>query len=201
MKYLPNYNLWWPDFEHEPELGMVRIVKCMTDCDVVLPFVRTKGVALQAGGHIGLWARQLARHFAFVYTFEPVPDMYECLHLNVQGYPNIIPRQSALGATDGVINVEPRNGGRSTVSSSDLSIPVKMEAVDSMKLIRCDLMYLDVERYELEILKGAAETIEKFRPVIVMEVLGKQQEAVREWADKNKYSLVKQTHSDWIFTP
>lgn len=202
MKFVPQYNLWWPDFEGDPLRGLVRMTKRVTDCDVVAAKARTKGIAVQAGGHIGIWARQLAKQFAFVHTFEPIPETFECLKLNTQHCPNIIAHHNGLAATaGGTLDFIARDGGRSKVCTAPGSVQVPVTTIDALQLPRCDLIYLDVERYELEVLKGAVETIAHYRPVLALEVLDGQGEAVRSWAQVNNYTFAGKVHSDWMFTP
>jgi hypothetical protein len=47
--------------------------------------------------------------------------------------------------------------------------PIPTMRIDDLALPRCDLIYLDVEGEELNALKGAMETIERCKPVIVYE--------------------------------
>jgi FkbM family methyltransferase len=197
--------LSWPDFEGGFAEVEDYIVKRVTDANVVTEFVRTKGIAVQAGGHIGLFPLQLAKFFGFVHTFEPIPEMLECLRLNTAGQYNVLVDHYALGATEGSIFMEPRRSGRSRVapSTQDGAFKVPMTTIDAQKLVRCDLIYLDIEGYELDALKGAVATIAKYRPVIALEVLKNpgQYDAVNQWAKENNYYLAKRVHSDWIFTP
>ena len=48
------------------------------------------------------------------------------------------------------------------------SIPVR--PLDFLKLDRCDLIKLDLEGHELFALKGAIQTIQQFKPTLVLEV-------------------------------
>lgn len=201
IQFIENYGLWWPDFEEAPQSGLVRMFKRVTDCDVVAAHARTKGVAVQAGGHCGLWARQLAKTFALVHTFEPVPEMFACLMRNTIYVQNILLHNTALGAEQAMVKIAPRSGGKSKVLESSSSSDIEQVTIDSLNLPRCDLIYLDIERYELEALAGAKETIAHFRPVIALEVLDGEQDRITQWMNTNKYTFSKQIHSDWIFTP
>ena len=46
-------------------------------------------------------------------------------------------------------------------------------AIDSLNLPGCDLLQLDVEGFELKALKGAINTITKYKPVICVELCEK----------------------------
>ena len=50
-----------------------------------------------------------------------------------------------------------------------LRLPLPMIALDDLQLPRCDLVKIDAEGMELEVMFGAARTIERFRPVIYFE--------------------------------
>lgn len=200
MKYVAQYNLWWPDFEDPPNTGLVRMMKRVSDCDVVTEDTRTKGVAVQAGGHIGLWARQLAKQFALVHSFEPGLEMYGCLVKNTQYTQNIVAHNAALGAKSGVVSFSDRCGGKSKVMDrGDYDVPIT--TIDAQELPRCDLIYLDIERYELQALKGARETIANFKPVIAIEILDGERDRAKKFMQEIGYKDVRQIHSDWVFVP
>jgi len=58
--------------------------------------------------------------------------------------------------------------------------PVKLVTIDSLQLEKLDFIKLDVEGYEINVIKGAINTIKKCNPVITMEI----------WENFNgKYSL------------
>lgn len=50
--------------------------------------------------------------------------------------------------------------------------------IDDMQLEHCDLIFLDVEGFELEALKGATETIKKFGPLVMAERYENKEEIV-----------------------
>lgn len=200
MKLSEKYNLWWPDFETAHEEVEAYIAARVTDCDVVASHVRTRGMCVQAGGHIGMFPRHLAKLFGFVFTFEAIPDTFACLKLNTGSYQNLIATNVALGPEKGFIRMDTRRSGRSRATEGG-DITVEQITIDAIHLPRCDLIYLDIEGYELPALEGAKETIAKFRPVIAVEVLKGEGPKVELWAKANNYTLVQKIHSDWIFTP
>lgn len=134
-------------------------------------------VCVQAGGNCGLMVRPLAAAFETVYTFEPHPVNFACLVHNLDGCPNVVKLQACVG------NVGSPPAGlagwpRSTRSGNTAAVYVEgpgivpVLAIDSLCLPACDLLMLDVEGYEMEALRGAYETIESCRPVIVLELIG-----------------------------
>ena len=178
---------------------MVYLVRKVTDCDVGTAHCRTKGVAVQAGCHLGLWPRRLARSFEFVYTFEAVPELAECARRNLEHSPNAILTQAALGAFNGEGSFSKRAGGRGKLHEGG-EFKCQVATIDSLNLIRCDLIYLDIERGELEALWGAQQTIERFSPTVMLEILSGEEKRIADWAGKNGYVQVAKVHNDAVFT-
>jgi FkbM family methyltransferase len=135
-----------------------------------LKYVKNKKVCVQAGGFMGMYPRLFADHFERVYTFEPDPLNFYCLTFNCQSN-NIIKMQAALGHEHKLITVNRRdaeNPGTNTINENYGLVP--MITLDSLNLDGCDLMQLDVEFYELNVLRGALDTIREYKPVITCEL-------------------------------
>lgn len=130
-----------------------------------------KGLALDIGANVGLWSRDLCEHFDHVIAFEPVADFRECLLRNVTSA-NFEVRACALGEQDTQINmiITAENTGHSHVDTASIgegSIP--MYRLDSLDLPQIDYIKIDCEGYENTILRGANETILKYKPIMVVE--------------------------------
>ena len=137
--------------------------------------VRHRGVAIDVGAHVGLWTRLLALDFAEVHAFEPVAAHVDCWRHNVTAK-NARLTQIALGAVtkDAVEMIRPpgnsgnakvarqlhEGGERVRMSTLDAEIPAE-KAVDFIKI--------DCEGYEMFVLQGARQTIQRSRPVIIVE--------------------------------
>jgi len=138
--------------------------------DIYLKYVDNWSVCVQAGGFTGMHPRLFAEMFGRVYTFEPDPLNFYCLSHNCQK-DNIIKQQMALGHENKLISINrPRNDnvGMNTINENYQVFP--MITLDSLNLDNIGLIQLDVEYYELNILRGAIETIKKFKPVITCEL-------------------------------
>lgn len=140
----------------------------------VLPFVRRArdGVAIQAGGRCGLWPVILAEHFAQVVTLEPDPDNYRCLCANIAPHLNVRAHQRALGpSTRRQRLMRGASGGLHYLApaATDEGVEVDVITVDSLRLEQVAALFLDVEGYEREVLVGAGRTLERDRPVVVVE--------------------------------
>ncbi|MGH6680368.1 MAG: FkbM family methyltransferase, partial [Bradyrhizobium sp.] len=62
--------------------------------------------------------------------------------------------------------------------------------IDAMQLPRVDLIKLDVEGMELEALEGARITIERCRPVMLVETIKSDDKALRSFLEQSGYVVV-----------
>lgn len=137
-------------------------------------FGNSKGSIIQAGGHCGLYPLLFSEVFEMVYTFEPDPLSFFCLVNNCQAS-NIVKFNAALSDKAGLINVvitSPQNTGMNKVVSannSSLSGTVPAVTIDSFEFKDVRMMELDLEGHEIPALSGATKTIQKHKPVIMLE--------------------------------
>lgn len=118
---------------------------------------------------MGMWSKYMSQKFKYVYTFEPTPQSFHCLNANVPEE-NVVKMQAALGDKPGLVKMRyhenPNNYG-AMMCHPEGFIPTLR--IDDLGLNDLDLLMLDIEGYELNALRGGAETIQKYKPVIVVE--------------------------------
>lgn len=138
--------------------------------NALLQYVDKWDVCIQAGGHQGMYPRLLLNHFKKVYTFEPDPTNFYYLKNNCW-QEEIVKINAAIGAYERNVSLYRwhSNNTGCIVAKDDPDGNIPVVTLDSLNLEACDLIQLDVERYEMYALMGAIKTIEKFKPVIVCE--------------------------------
>ena len=140
------------------------------DLNTVYKHCRNFDVAVQAGGNCGIWPKAMGKKFRVVYTFEPDPMNFRCLCANAPAE-NIYKFNAALGSRHRTtsLKLRPDNVGAHQIGG-DGDIP--MLKIDDLALTACDLIYLDVEGFELNAISGGLQTISDFNPTIVVEDKG-----------------------------
>jgi len=176
---------------------------------------KNKRVAIQAGGHVGTWPCFLSRHFDVVYTFEPTPDNFECLVLNIHKHAKhsecIFAARGALGRKRGPIDMvisgksTGQHRARYPLDPELSSVPVYR--IDDLALPVVDGIFLDVEGYENHALGGAIETLKRCRPVVMAENnhraenQGFRMEDLEIFMRSADYRLAHTVGEDLIFVP
>jgi hypothetical protein len=125
---------------------------------------------LDIGSHTGTYAISLADLCEEVYCFEPQKMTYYalCGSVALSNKQNITCFQTGLGSEDQVgtktLNIVSNDGGGSTIHmTNDILREEKIEirTLDSYNIENIGFIKMDVEENELDVLKGATETIIK----------------------------------------
>ena len=81
-----------------------------------------------------------------------------------------------------------------------------MTTIDSLDLSECNLIWLDIEGYEVNALKGGERTIDLFHPVIIIEEKGNEvfhglaPNAAAEWLKASGYVPEARFGNDTLYT-
>lgn len=163
--------LWWPAMDTQCRAATLSEVHNAVPW--LVSHCERRGTIVQAGANVGVFPKALAKYFDRVVCAEPDFDNGRCCWLNTGGVERQVDlRKAAFGEKAGtchIIEHEPGNCGAHRVEPDG---PVTVITIDSLRLKACDAIWLDVEGSELPALKGAVETIKKFRPVIATEEKG-----------------------------
>lgn len=131
---------------------------------------------LDIGAHIGTWSAYMAPHCRNVYSFEPQKMTYHALNgtIALNGFNNIIPYNVALGTNKmegktGKLHIISPDGGGSSLMDDVLKNAhfdygdeiVTIRSLDSYNFDNIGFIKIDVEGWELEVLKGGVETLKR----------------------------------------
>jgi FkbM family methyltransferase len=170
--------------------------------------------AIDCGAHIGVhtveWSR-LMTDWGWVLAIEPQERLYYALAGNValNNCFNAQAIRAAVGNTDGVINIpkldflQPARYGSLELKqrpgtesigqkvSYDAANLVQTPAIrlDSLSLSRIDLIKIDVEGMELETLEGAQASLQKHKPILIVEIIKSNRAKLSGFLERLGYSI------------
>jgi FkbM family methyltransferase len=153
------------------------------DCRVLRNLVKPGAIVLDAGANIGyfsLLCAQWMRKEGIVHAFEPFPLTIARFERNLDLNPSlrgmVRVHNFALSDFVGTIGMSVPDTGNSgcnylnSKAAGAVNVMTLDSFVESEKLPRIDLIKIDVEGSELALLRGAQRSIERFRPVLMVEV-------------------------------
>jgi FkbM family methyltransferase len=156
--------------EYEPETQALRRL------------VSRGAVCIDVGGNFGQFASYLARTASptgFVHSFEPLAynrRVFESV-IRHMGLRNVSVYPFAVGSRPDVVRlwVPDRNTAEAHISGSgeELVEVIPLDAwASKANLTRLDFLKIDVEGFELEVLRGASDLLSHFRPALLCEISG-----------------------------
>jgi len=111
-----------------------------------------------------------------VYAYEPVPSTFEILTSNkeLNQFAQITLNQFALGNTEEILTIYPEKenrGGASILNHhSENGVQIKVKKLDNLNIeSTINVIKIDVEGFELDVLKGAIKVIKKDKPKLIIE--------------------------------
>lgn len=170
----------FPHIEHE--FGVINDMLAVCD---------NESIVIDAGANCGLFAipvAQRTKHRGFkIICFEPQRMMFNALSgsIALNDLRNVFSYHLALGDSNSKVllpeidyhpsgetdfgQVQVKKGSISGEHPFLTDRNIKCITIDSMKLDRLDFVKIDVEGFELKVLKGGITTFKKFRPLFFIE--------------------------------
>lgn len=199
FRYREELKAWWPDYDHNPVRCKQFVDDGLAAIDVAVSQIRGPlRTCVQAGGHAGFWPKRLAELFRDVWTFEPEPLLFQCLELNCRAE-NVHAFRCGLGAKPGTAPFLPHVSAGSWRVDPKGTTSIPITTVDGFALRDVDAIFLDIEGYEVQALEGAAETVRRWHPLILCELLPRSADAIRAWLAAHDYQEVARFGRDGIF--
>lgn len=155
---------------------------------IIGAFAQPDSACVDVGAHLGFYSCVLAKHAAAVLAVEPNPELARYLsHVcpsNVKVFPTALSDSAGATAT---LRIPSRAGGLedaglATIASQNRfagsavvawrEVPVATETLDNLcaRHALVTVIKIDVEGHENAVVRGAVATIERCRPVFMIEV-------------------------------
>ena len=141
----------------------------------VVKLLKPGDTVVDAGAFIGDYTVRMAKavgETGSVLAFEPNLDAYVCLEVNCRDCPQVRLEHCALSdiETTKSVFVESNVGASHLINARNEGPTIRTRTLDSFNLQHCDFIKIDIEGFEVFALRGAVETIKKFRPKIFIEL-------------------------------
>lgn len=190
-----------------PALAWATRVGAEPELALLADIVPADRLAVDVGAAEGVYTWYLSRLAASCVAFEADPRSADRIRRRV---PQATLHACALSETEGegmlrlpIVNtvtyngwatIEPENTFAALAPDSVETLKVPMRTLDSFALQNVGFVKIDVEGHELAVLHGAAETIHRWRPTILIEVENRHRggavESVCAWFREAGYAVV-----------
>lgn len=146
--------------------------------------IKDSDTVIDIGANIGCTSLLFGELAQQVVSFEPSPSTFALLSQNIarSQLPNIELYNCALGSSKMTSQItyakSNRSGGfvanKTTIKIDHITEKIQVEKLDNLiqelNINQVDFIKIDVEGFELEVIKGAIEVITKFQPIVVLEL-------------------------------
>jgi len=184
-----------------------------------ISYVKDWKFAIDIGANIGLWSRDLSNYFDKLVCFEPNSFCQDCLKKNINLNNSEI-QLCALGDKEETKNlfIHPTNSGASTfINKTKIGfkedktviygefptdtpkINSSIKKLDSFNFKNIDFIKIDVQGFELNVLKGAQNTLTTNNPVLCVEEDDPKNSSIIPFLKILKYELVDVIGKEHIF--
>jgi len=138
--------------------------------DILLKHVADRKLRriIDVGAWWGPWSLFWQPHAERLEIFEPNKKILPMLEYNISTYNNCNLHKTALGEVSGTVSMayDTHSG---TNHITDFKGDIEIKTLDSYSFDNVDVIKIDVEGYEIPVLKGAINTISTNRPMIQIE--------------------------------
>jgi FkbM family methyltransferase len=150
------------------------------EVEVFRQIVQPGHIVVEVGANLGAHTVFLAKQVGLsgmVLAFEPQRLIFQtlCANLALNNLPNVMALQQAAGAEVGTLKIpvldyhRENNFGGLALGGFQVGEEVPVVTIDGFNMQRCQFIKIDVEGMETEVLRGAARTIERLKPILYVE--------------------------------
>jgi FkbM family methyltransferase len=176
--------------------------------------------AIDIGANIGMYTYALSKRFQRVIAFEINEKITAAIRQYNPGTIELIHCGLSSGAARAQFYIPVSSGieqaGWASLNRDNLpgaekliEFEVELKPLDEFGLNDVDFVKIDVEGHEVEVLKGAVATLEKWRPMVLIELKQEHVQEVDAWFRKLDYKHcrledfagVRGHRSNYIYTP
>lgn len=173
-------------------------------------YIPKDAVICDVGGNVGNHTVFFAKycHPRMIHTFEPVRETFRILEKNIRinSLGKVVKLYNfALGRSESygeIVRVDEHNSGENRIKESKNG-QVRVATLDSLEIERVDFIKIDVEGFELDVLIGGRETLERSNAVIFIEILGENFEKVNGYLNGIGYRRIDEklmkNRNDYIY--
>jgi FkbM family methyltransferase len=153
---------------------------CPAEWALLQQLIKPGTNVIEVGANMGTHSVDMARACdpGTFYAFEPQPRLFQIMagNLALNNITNALVYPEGCGDAEGEAIVplvdydQTGNFGGVALGSGDAQgINVRIRTIDSLGLEQCRLVKIDVEGFEPAVIRGAAETIRRCRPILYVE--------------------------------
>ena len=195
----------------------------LQQCEKAYSVDRSRGqyqdIMIDVGANTGLTTRFFAKRYKKVIAFEPSSINRSCIYRNLEpGQNNVLIMPFAVSDKKGFaqLRVSHTSCGANSFLPDEIPKPDELEDVETILLDEIEalipilggkhisLLKIDVQGYEINVLKSAEELIQKYKPVILCEVCTSNdtlESQVEDFLMPKGYKLMHSVSKDKIYCP
>ena len=157
---------------------------------------------LDVGAWCGTWSNTISKYANLIHAFEPDQIHYDCLIKNIKD--NVIAHHCAVGSEKQQVSLKTEQEnftqGKRVVPDGD----ILMTTIDSFAIEDIDLIKIDVEGYEMEVLKGANDALTQCTYVMIelnnnSKKYGSSNDQITKYLKQKGFSVLIKTWPDVVF--
>lgn len=174
-----------------------------------LLYVKKFNLAIDVGANVGLHSVRFAQKFKEVKSFEPSSSNFECLTKNTKPFNNIQIFKKGIGETFSkeILSLPADSSNCGAFSIVDfkehqgnlISEEIEIITLDSLNL-KPDLIKVDTQNFEMQVIRGAVNTLKTHKPVLILEVeYSKANRMILDFLSQFGYERIASFKKDKIY--